>query len=89
MRQSLSLLALIALILPFVAAFTNTAPFLAFTSRQSALLDRGLPSRSAASPAVVPRDITKSLTSKVEELCNFDAMVIVEIDDVSLRDDNI
>ena len=69
-------------LLPLAAAFTDTAPFLAFSSRQSSAMDQGLVSRSAASPAVVPQDISRSLTSKVDELCGLDALAIVEVESV-------
>ncbi|UZJ56085.1 hypothetical protein CBS101457_005405 [Exobasidium rhododendri] len=86
MRLTLITAAAVAVALsPLVAAFTDTAPFLAFTSRQSSVLDRGLNSRSAASPAVVPRDIIKSLTSKVDELCSLDGLAIVEIENLNPR----
>jgi hypothetical protein len=84
MRLTLSLTAVAATaLLPLASAFTDTAPFLAFTSRQSSVLDRGLISRSIASPAVVPRDIIKSLTGKADELCSLDGLAIVEIENVS------
>lgn len=84
MRLSLTLAVVAAAgLLPFGAAFTDTAPFLAFSSRQSSLLDSKLMSRSAPSPAVVPRDISQSMTSKVDELCGLDAMAIVEVESVS------
>lgn len=72
-----------AITLPLVSAFSDTTPFLAYTSRQSSLLDRGLTLRSIGSPAVAPQDIARSLTSKGQELCTLDAIVLVEVENVS------
>lgn len=86
MRLSSTLRAVAAAaLLPLAAGFSDTVPFLAFTSRQSSLLDRGLVTRSTSSPAVAPLDIARSLTSKSQELCNLDGMIIVEVQDVSVH----
>lgn len=82
MRLSSTILAAVAAI-PLASAFSDTSPFLAFTSRQSSLLDRGLVTRSTSSPAVAPLDIARSLTSKSQELCDLDGVMIVEVQEVS------